>query len=135
MKQTLSNEDRSALVKYRIQRAYDTLKEADYNAQGGLYNIAMSRLYYACYYAASAILISIGVSTQSHSAVRTMLALHFVKDGKLEKQHLTTLTLLFHNRQSSDYDDFIYNDQQTFDENRPLAQQCVDALNDLLQNA
>jgi uncharacterized protein (UPF0332 family) len=132
MKQTLSAEDRKALVKYRIERAYDTLKEADYNAKGGLYNIAMNRLYYACYYAASAALISIGVSTQTHSAVRTMLALHFVKDGKLAKKHLTTLTLLFHNRQSSDYDDFICNDKQTFDENRILAQECVDAIGSLL---
>lgn len=40
------------LIAYRLQRAHETLKEADYNAQGDYYNAAVNRPYYACYYAA-----------------------------------------------------------------------------------
>ena len=31
MKEKLDSESRAAIVKYRLERAYETLKEADYN--------------------------------------------------------------------------------------------------------
>lgn len=55
MKEKLDSESRAAIVNYRLERAYETLKEADYNTAGGYYNAAVNRLYYACYYAASAL--------------------------------------------------------------------------------
>lgn len=46
MKEKLTSENRAAIVDYRMERAYDTLKEADYNTDGGYYNAAVNRLYY-----------------------------------------------------------------------------------------
>lgn len=54
MKQTLDDKSRANLVNYRIEKAFETLKEADYNAIGEYYNIAVNRLYYAAYYSISA---------------------------------------------------------------------------------
>ena len=47
MKEKLDSESRAAIVNYRLERAYETLKEADYNTAGGYYNAAVNRLYYA----------------------------------------------------------------------------------------
>lgn len=58
MKEKLTPENRIAIVTYRLERAHETLKEADYNTDGGYYNAAVNRLYYACFYAASALLLS-----------------------------------------------------------------------------
>lgn len=46
MKEKLTPENRAAIVDYRMERAYETLKEADYNTDSGYYNAAVNRLYY-----------------------------------------------------------------------------------------
>jgi uncharacterized protein (UPF0332 family) len=46
--QELSQENRAALSAYRLQRAKETLLEADTLIAGKFYNAAVNRLYYAC---------------------------------------------------------------------------------------
>ena len=57
MKEQLNRENIEALSAYRFLRAKETLKEIPYLKQQGYYNTAVNRLYYACYYAAVALLI------------------------------------------------------------------------------
>ena len=57
---TLSKEEKRALVTYRMQKAYNTVTEAEDNAKSGHWTLAANRLYYALYYAASALLLSQG---------------------------------------------------------------------------
>lgn len=57
MKEKLDEDSKKALVTYRIQRAYETLKEAEVMKREAFYNAAINRLYYACYYAAIALLL------------------------------------------------------------------------------
>ena len=52
MNEILDEQSRSALVKYRIDRAIETLAEADLLAKEGYFNASVNRLYYACFYAA-----------------------------------------------------------------------------------
>jgi len=75
MKESLSSQDRQSLVHYRLQRAFDTLREADYNADGTFYNTAVNRLYYAAYYAVSALLLANSIEANTHAGVKTMLSL------------------------------------------------------------
>ena len=48
-KRPLTNEERTLLVDYHIQRAKETLSEADNLIEAGFLNAAVNRLYYACY--------------------------------------------------------------------------------------
>jgi len=66
---TLTKEQRIAIVQYRMENANNTLKEVESHIQNGFYNTAVNRMYYACYYAASAMLIAKGVETKSHDGV------------------------------------------------------------------
>lgn len=50
------------LIEYRLQRASETLEEADYTAKGGYFNAAVNRLYYSCYYATSALMLANAIS-------------------------------------------------------------------------
>ena len=61
MKQHLDNESREALVEYRIEKSDIALKEAELLAEKGFYDSAVTRLYYACYYMACALLIKNGI--------------------------------------------------------------------------
>ena len=56
MNSGLTDENYEALSKYRIERAHETLAEIPYLRDQGYYNTATNRLYYACYYAAVALL-------------------------------------------------------------------------------
>lgn len=76
---------KNALIAYRIQRAYDTLKEAKVMIRESFYNAAINRLYYACYYGSVALLLKYNIQTQTHNGVKTMLGLHFVSTGKILK--------------------------------------------------
>ena len=85
MKETLDEQSRKALVSYRLERADETMKEAEILAREQHYNAAANRLYYACYYAASALLVSNTISASTHAGVKTMLGMHFVSKGILSK--------------------------------------------------
>ena len=83
MKEILDEESKNALINYRIQRAYETLKEAQVMMRESFYNAAVNRLYYACYYAAVSLLLKYDHQPQTHNGVKTMLGLHFISTGKL----------------------------------------------------
>ena len=72
MSETLDEQSRADLVRYRIERADETLMEASLLAKEGYYNAAFNRLYYACYYAALALLVKNGITTSTHAGVKTM---------------------------------------------------------------
>ena len=81
----LSEDEKNAVVIYRIQKAKDTLTEAEGIAQLKYWNSAINRLYYACYYATTALLIKNGFSAQTHSWVIRLFGLHFIARGLFQK--------------------------------------------------
>ena len=109
MKQELSPEHRVALIQYRFERAYKTLEEADYMRVGNYFNAAINRLYYACFYAATGLLIAKGIEAGTHNGVKTMLSYHFVRTGVLSLEHGSTFSNLFDKRHSGDYEDWLKN--------------------------
>ena len=133
MKEKLDSESRAAIVNYRLERAYETLKEADYNTAGGYYNAAVNRLYYACYYAAVALLIKHELNPGTHAGVKQMLGLHFVATGRLSRELGRCFSLLFERRHSSDYDDFAYSSEEEIDELLPKATDFIEAVGVLLK--
>ena len=135
MNETLDEQSRSDLVKYRLDRAKGTLLEARLMEKEGYYNAAFNRLYYACFYATLALLVKYGITTSSHSGVKTMLGLHFVSKGLLDKEHGRTFSRLFEIRHSSDYDDYVYCDKEMTDEYIPKAEAFISKIKELLEDA
>ena len=132
MKEKLDEESKKALVAYRLERAYSTLKEADVMRREGFYNVTVNRLYYACYYAAVALLLKNDIQTQTHNGVKTMLGLHFVSTGKLSVRMGKTFGTLFEKRHSGDYDDFVYCDKELVDALFPQAEDFINAVHTLI---
>ena len=103
----MNDKDRKDIVIYRISRAKETLEEVKLHIEHKLWNTAINRLYYACYYAVIALLIDNKIEAQSHAGVRQMFGLHFIKTGILEKSSGKLFSELYDMRQTGDYDDFI----------------------------
>ncbi len=66
------------LISSRLQRANEILEEAAYNAKGNYFNAAINRLYYACYYAACALMLANGLSASTHNGIKALLGLNFL---------------------------------------------------------
>lgn len=68
------------------------------------YDSAVSRLYYAIFYCAEAMLMARGLSFSSHKAVISAFARQFVKPGLVPKEFHKWLQAAFTKRQVSDYE-------------------------------
>ena len=122
------------LMHYRLQRASETLTEADYIADGGYYNAAINRLYYACYYAASALMLVNNLEASTHKGIKSMLSLHFIQKNLLDQKYGRIYQQLFENRQSGDYEDFIYCDLDLYNILRPQSEDFVRTITDMCLN-
>lgn len=129
----LTEEQRADIVKYRLENAFNTLSEVESHRENGFYNTAVNRLYYACYYAARAILTAYHIETKSHEGVRQQLGLNFVLTGKISEEQGRFYSRLFSKRTTGDYDDFINHTLETVDELYPQAQAFVNTIADLLR--
>ena len=92
MKETLDEQSRLALIQYRIERAEETIEEASLLSKESHFNAAINRLYYACFYAASALMVAYGLTASK---------------GLLSKEQGKAFSRLFEIRHSGDYDDFV----------------------------
>ena len=57
------------LVRYRISRAEESLGMAELALGNGYLHGTVNRLYYACFYAVSALLLTEGFSSSRHSGI------------------------------------------------------------------
>ncbi len=93
------------LVRYRILRAKETLEDAKLLADKGSWNSSINRLYYAMYYALTALLLKEGYQSTTHNGVKTQFSEHFIKTGKFSLDTGKTYAQLFTWRQKGDYAD------------------------------
>lgn len=132
MTDKLDSQTINDLIKYRIERADETLEASEYLSAGGYFNLAVGRLYYACFYAASALMLANNLSAVTHAGIKVMLNLNFIKKGLLEPKYGSIYQTLFEKRQSGDYEDFIYCDNEMYEDLEPQAQDFVNRIKTLL---
>ena len=102
---SLNFEERKAIVRYRIEKSYRTLEEAKGNVTLKFWPAAANRLYYAAYYAVSALLVANGDAAQTHVGVKGVLGMKFIKTGVLSRKIGELYSELFSRRMTGDYDD------------------------------
>ncbi|MBA7586453.1 hypothetical protein ES708_28453 [subsurface metagenome] len=100
------------LVLYRLNRADESLEEALILLERGHINTFVNRLYYACFYAITALLLSKGLSSSKHSGVRALFHQNFIKNGLINREMGKFYDKLFDTRQKGDYADLIYFDKK-----------------------
>lgn len=99
-------------VKYRLNRAKETIAEVQMLIQNKYWNTAVNRLYYACFYAVGALLVKNGIETSSHSGCRLKFGQLFVQTGRISKELARHYTELFEKGQKGDYNDFFDFDEE-----------------------
>jgi uncharacterized protein (UPF0332 family) len=100
-------EETRILVTYRLERARESLEEAGILLEREYGNTFVNRLYYACFYAVSALLLTRGLSSAGHSGIRSLFHQNFVKPGLVDPELGQLYDRLFDNRQKGDYADLV----------------------------
>ena len=104
---TLNREERAIIVEHRLEKAHETFIEAKDLTSLSHWRGAANRLYYACYYAATALLIQHGHITRTLGGVLGLFSKHFVVPGLFSKEQNKMFQRLFDLRQSGDYSDWV----------------------------
>ena len=120
------------LIKYRIALSNETIGEVEELINLGYYRTSVNRIYYACFYALSALLLKNKINAHSHSGVIRMFGLHFVKTKKIPAEMGGFYTDLFDKRLTGDYDDFIEFDKETVNDLYKTAKKFVSTVEDLI---
>ena len=102
----LTEEERDSLVHSRVVRAFETWEETKGIIQNGYWYAAANRMYYACFYMTTALLMKRGYSASTHSGVIRLFGLHFVSTGMVDREIGKLYSNVFELRQSGDYDDW-----------------------------
>ena len=98
------DEAKDELTAYWLQSADEALQSARSEAQVGRYRFAVNRAYYACFYAASALLLREGRQFVKHAGVREAVHRDLVKPGRLAQEFGDAYDRLFAARHVADYE-------------------------------
>lgn len=120
-------------VKYRINRAFETVLEVNSHIENQFWNTAVNRMYYACYYAVTALLIKNNIEVSSHAGVRQKFGEHFVKTGVFDRKLAKYFTELFDKRNKGDYNDFFNYEEEVVTRLLPHAKAFVEEIDKLLK--
>ena len=108
----MTPEEKQTYIEYRIARAYETLKEASMLLHEDHLHGAVNRIYYAMFYAVSALALQHDFSTSSHSQLRGFFNREFVKTGVVPVAMGRTFGFAYDNRTKGDYQDLVKFERQ-----------------------
>lgn len=87
-----------------LSKSAETLRAAQWLISGGYYAHAVSRIYYAMFYATQAILLERGLHFSKHASTVAAFGQHFIKTGLLDAHLHQSLKRAFDKRLVGDYD-------------------------------
>jgi len=131
---TLKKTDREEVVKFRLEKARNTLAEVPVLIENKFYRTAANRLYYVCFYAVTALLINDAFETHTHSGVKTLFGLHYIKGNIIEKSFGKMYQKLFNLRQDGDYEDWFEIDKEDIIPNLAPVEKFIEAIENLINN-
>jgi len=90
-------------IEHLVRRVERSIRSARNLLDDGDYDFAMSRAYYAMFYAATAVLLSRGITRSKHSGVISAFGQEVVKSGEFSSADQRMLLAAFQDRNEGDY--------------------------------
>ena len=122
-------------IQLKLEKAKSLLEEIDVLMQHQFYSTAINRIYYACFHATKAILISKDIIPKTHNGVVAMLHKHFVNEGEFDIEQASFFSRLMQERIDDDYSDYVIVSEETVNEFFALAKQYVNYIENLILNS
>jgi uncharacterized protein len=102
-------------INYKLQKSAQAIKEAKLLRDNGMPDTAVSRLYYAAFYAVNALLVSKGFNPKTHAGAKTIFNKEFILTQKLKSSLSDFYTFIMAKRFEADYDDFVFIDMDNIE--------------------
>ncbi len=126
--------EKEEAIQLKLKKARSLLSEVAIQLQHHFYGTAINRLYYSCFHATKALLLTKDLVPKTHSGVVTMLHQHFVQTGLFEKSQAVFLSKLMNERIDDDYSDFLITEPEEVEEFVGPAQKYIDYIEKLISN-
>jgi len=94
---------RQRLITLWLQKADDALASAELELSQGHTSFAVNRLYYACFYSVTALLLQDKKQFARHSALKSEFVKTYIKSGRIGAKWNKFYQKLFDDRQEGDY--------------------------------
>lgn len=98
-------QERLESVRLRMALAQEKLVIAQDLLTAGYYNDAVSKAYYAMFYASKALLLAVGEDSHKHTGVVALFGKHFVKTGLADSRYGRILAIARRLREECDYNE------------------------------
>ena len=131
----MKQEQLDDLLRYRMEQAHETLREAEILCNESALRGAVNRAYYAMFYALLALLATKQLGTSRHSGALALFDREFVKTGIFPRELSRSLHLAFDRRQRHDYGEMTDLDRQVVEETLIDAKTFVTAIETYLRSA
>ena len=99
----MTEENKKKSIESELEKASDTLLQAELLFTNGFITGAVSRLYYFLLYYVRALLLTKDLQPKSHEGMLRVFGLHFVKEGFFEAQDSHIFARLMKYREEADY--------------------------------
>jgi len=132
----LNKEEKQTLVKYRLERANESIKAAQLLFENKLFIPAMNRIYYSMFYSVQALLVLNEKAFSKHGQVKGYFNREFIKTGIFPKEFGKLFNTVYEYRQKFDYVDLLVPEKELISdyiaEARKFIAQISSYLNDKL---
>jgi uncharacterized protein (UPF0332 family) len=105
---TISENERKALIQYRLEQAHLSADDAELLMKNEKIPAAINRIYYAVFYCVLALALKEGYKTSKHMQLIGWFNKTFIASGKIENDYGRIFRDCYEYRKSADYDTFVH---------------------------
>jgi len=127
------NYSKEEFVKFWIKKSDESLSAAEDELKAGRLSFTVNRIYYACFYIVSALLLLKGLKFKKHSGVKASLHRNLIKRGLIGEKEGRFYNKLFEARQRGDYIEFVHFEKEQVEEWLQQANEFVKAVRALIK--
>lgn len=125
---------RDQAIQLKLRKAIEAMNEIDFLIEKKFFNTAINRLYYGCFHATKALLLTKDLTSKTHKGVITLLGQHFVTENLFDKEKATFFSQLMDQRNDSDYGDYLILEKREIEKYIEPARQYFQYINTMLED-
>ncbi|MBN1185485.1 MAG: HEPN domain-containing protein [Bacteroidales bacterium] len=103
----INEQDREALVEYRLTQASETIDLARFLISSEKLSVAVNRIYYGMYYSLTALALKYRFETSKHSQLIGWFNKEFIATEQVDIKYGRIIRNAYQNRTKGDYDAFV----------------------------
>lgn len=103
----MNSEERNQLIAFRLDQAFETIRDVELLIENDRFRSAVNRIYYGIFYSLLALGLANKYETSKHAQLIGWFNKNFVRAGLIEEKYGKIVNRAFNHRTKGDYDSFV----------------------------